>query len=89
MVMSRLDRPSSESPPEDQAAEFPPDSARVAEEIGIAVFDLLALARAAGLTSVSHLLELAALEAGAQAATSQMPLDDQTPQAASKPHERR
>ena len=89
MVMSRLDRPSSESPAEDQAAEFAPNRARIAEEIGIAVFELLALARAAGLTSVGHLLELAALEAGAQAATPQIPPDDKTPQAASKPRDRR
>jgi len=79
MAVSRLDRVQSETPPEDATAESAPDSARIAEDIGIAVFDLVARARAAGLTTIGYLLELAALEAGVQAATRQIPVDDETP----------
>jgi hypothetical protein len=53
----------------------PIDSAKVAEDIGIAVLELADRARGAGLSSIGYLLEMIALEAGAEAATRQWPAD--------------
>jgi len=43
--------------------------ARVAEDLGLAALKLAVLARNAGLTTLGYLLEAAALEAGAEAAS--------------------
>ena len=53
----------------------PIDSGKVAEDIGIAVLELADRARDAGLSSIGYLLEMVALEAGAQAATRQWPVE--------------
>lgn len=53
----------------------PIDSGKVAEDIGIAVLELADRARDAGLSSIGYLLEMVALEAGAQAATRQWPIE--------------
>ncbi len=53
----------------------PLDSGKVAEDIGIAVLELADRARDAGLSSIGYLLEMVALEAGAQAATRQWPTE--------------
>jgi hypothetical protein len=53
----------------------PSDGAKLAEDIGIAVLDLAERARAAGLSNIGHLLELVALEAGAEAAAKRWPAD--------------
>lgn len=54
----------------------PVDSAKVAEDIGIAVLELADRARDAGLSSIGYLLEMVALEAGAQAAARQWPAEN-------------
>lgn len=61
----------------DRAADAaaPVDSAKVAEDIGIAVLELADRARNAGLSSIGYLLEMIALEAGAEAAALQWPAD--------------
>lgn len=59
--------------PVDAAA--PPDSGKVAEDIGIAALELADRARDAGLSSIGYLLEMVALEAGAQAAARQWPVE--------------
>jgi hypothetical protein len=46
----------------------PADSAKIAEDIGMAALELAERARTAGLTTIGYLLESVALEAGAQAA---------------------
>jgi hypothetical protein len=51
------------------------DSGRIAEDIGMVALYLARRARAAGLTTISHLLEGVALEAGSEAATRQWPRD--------------
>ncbi|MFZ0526960.1 MAG: hypothetical protein WA776_14630 [Xanthobacteraceae bacterium] len=53
----------------------PLDSGKVAEDIGIAALGLADRARDAGLSSIGYLLEMVALEAGAQAATRQWPAE--------------
>jgi hypothetical protein len=64
---SLADRPGGE--------QAPIDSAKTAEEIGIAALDLAKRARDAGLTTISHLLETIALEAGAEASAMQWRVD--------------
>jgi hypothetical protein len=56
-------------------ADRPLNSAEVAEDIGLAALDLAKWARAAGLTTVSYLLENVALEAGTEAAARRWPAD--------------
>ena len=56
-----------------ERAAAPVDSSRVAEDIGIAVLELADRARDAGLSSIGYLLEMVALEAGAEAAARQWP----------------
>jgi hypothetical protein len=51
------------------------DPATVAEEIGLAALEMATRAHAAGLTKIGFLLEVVALEAGAEAATRQWPVD--------------
>jgi hypothetical protein len=51
------------------------DNGKVAEDIGIAVLELADRARNAGLSSIGYLLEMVALEAGAEAAARQWPSD--------------
>jgi hypothetical protein len=53
----------------------PIDSSKAAEDIGIAVLELADRARDAGLCSIGYLLEMVALEAGAEAAARQWPAD--------------
>jgi hypothetical protein len=53
----------------------PLDSGKVAEDIGIAVLELADRARNAGLSSIGYLLEMVALEAGAEAAARQWPAE--------------
>jgi len=53
----------------------PADSAKIAEHIGVVALKLAKLARAAGLTTLGHLLECVALEAGAEAVARQWPAD--------------
>ena len=53
----------------------PLDSGKVAEHIGIAVLELADRARDAELSSIGYLLEMVALEAGAEAAARQWPAD--------------
>ena len=53
----------------------PVDSAKIAEDIGIAALKLAKRAHAAGLATIAFLLETVALEAGAEAATRQWPAD--------------
>jgi len=45
------------------------NSAKIAEDIGIAALKLATRAHDAGLTTIAHLLQSVALEAGAEAAT--------------------
>jgi hypothetical protein len=61
----------------DQAAAAPAvdDSAKIAEDIGIAALVLAQRAHAAGLPTLGYLLESIALEAGAEAAATQSPAD--------------
>jgi len=61
--------------PIDAPADRPLNSAEVAEDIGLAALDLAKWARAAGLTTVSYLLENVALEAGSEAAARRWPTD--------------
>ena len=58
-----------------ESAAAPLDSGKVAEDIGIAVLELADRARDAGLSSIGYLLEMVALEAGAEAAARQWPAD--------------
>lgn len=58
---------------DDQSA--PVNSSKVAEDIGIAVLELADRARGAGLSSIGYLLEMVALEAGAEAAARQWPAE--------------
>ena len=58
-----------------ERAAAPLDSSKVAEDIGIAVLELADRARDAGLSSIGYLLEMVALEAGAEAAARQWPAD--------------
>jgi hypothetical protein len=51
------------------------DSAKIAEDIGIAALALAQRAHAAGLQTLGFLLESVALEAGAEAAATQLPAD--------------
>jgi hypothetical protein len=51
------------------------DSAKIAEDIGIAALELAKRARDAGLPTIGYLLESAALEAGAEAAAGQLQAD--------------
>ena len=51
------------------------ERAQAIEEIAAQVLELVEIARAAGLTSVSHLLEVAVLEAASQASTARWPVD--------------
>jgi len=53
----------------------PVDSAKIAEDIGIAALKLAKRAHAAGLAAIAFLLETVALEAGAEAATRRWPAD--------------
>ena len=53
----------------------PADSAKIAEDIGMAALELAERARTAGLTTIGYLLESVALEAGAQAAAGQWRAD--------------
>ncbi len=57
-------------------AAAPVDSSKVAEDIGIAVLELADRARDAGLSSIGYLLEMVALEAGAEAAARQWPAEE-------------
>jgi hypothetical protein len=59
--------------PDDDHASF--DTARIAEEIGMAALDMAERANAAGLPTLVFLLESVALEAGSQAAALQWPDD--------------
>jgi len=69
-------RPCSDSGRDGTADEAGPiDSAKVAEDIGLAVLELADRARGAGLSSIGYLLEMIALEAGAEAAARQWPAD--------------
>lgn len=76
--MSRADTgcPPADNPP-DHAGGEPgrADSAQIAEDIGVAALELASRAHAAGLPTIGFLLESAALEAGAQAATRRWPAD--------------
>ena len=56
-----------------ESAAAPRDSGKVAEDIGIAVLELADRARDAGLSSIGYLLEMVALEAGAEAVARQWP----------------
>jgi hypothetical protein len=51
------------------------DSAKIAEDIGVAALELAKRARDAGLPTIGYLLESAALEAGAEAAVGQVQAD--------------
>ena len=51
------------------------NSAKIAEDIGIAALKLATRAHDAGLTTIAYLLQTVALEAGAEAATRQWPAD--------------
>lgn len=76
--MSRADvsRPLAEGLADESVRKPPPDdSAKIAENIGVAALKPAKRARAAGLTSIGYLLETVALEAGAEAATRQWPAD--------------
>ena len=76
--MSRADfsRPPTEGPADASARQPAPiDSAKIAEDLGIAALELARRAHAAGLTTIGYLLETVALEAGAEAATRQWPAD--------------
>jgi hypothetical protein len=78
MAMSRADQfgPHSDGRRDGEAdATGPLDSGKVAENIGIAALELADRARDAGLSSIGYLLEMVALEAGAQAATRQWPAE--------------
>jgi hypothetical protein len=56
-------------------ASAPPEAARIAQDIGLAAFELSRRAHDAGLTVIGYLLESVALEAGAQAAAPQRPAE--------------
>jgi hypothetical protein len=56
-------------------AQEPCDRAQIAEYIGLAALDMAGLARVAGLTTASYLLESAALECGAKAVATRWALD--------------
>ncbi len=76
--MSRADvsGPPAEGLADESAGKTRPyNSAKIAEDIGIAALGLAKLAREAGLTTIGYLLETVALEAGAEAATRQWPAD--------------
>jgi hypothetical protein len=51
------------------------ERAQAIEEIAAQVLELIDIARAAGLTNLSHLLEAAVLEAASQASTARWPGD--------------
>jgi predicted dinucleotide-binding enzyme len=51
------------------------ETAALAEQIGLAALDLAKRANSAGLTALGFLLEIAALEAGAEAAARKWPAD--------------
>jgi hypothetical protein len=51
------------------------DRAQIAEYIGLAALDMAGLARAAGFTTASYLLESAALDCGAKAVATRWPPD--------------
>jgi hypothetical protein len=53
----------------------PPNAPRIAAEIGAATLELAKQANGTGLTMLGYLLEMAALEAGAEAALSAWPAD--------------
>jgi hypothetical protein len=79
MAMSRANRFGPESEGRHggtvETAAAPLDSSKVAEDIGIAVLELADRARNAGLSSIGYLLEMVALEAGAEAAARQWPAE--------------
>jgi hypothetical protein len=78
MTMSRADQMRPQTGGHDGAngAAGAIDSGKVAEDIGIAVLELADRARDAGLSSIGYLLEMVALEAGAQAAARQWPAEN-------------
>ncbi len=53
----------------------PPDTGRIAADIGAAALELAKQANRVGLTGLGYLLESAALEAGAEAASRAWPAD--------------
>lgn len=53
----------------------PPNAGRIAADIGTAALELAKQANGAGLTTLGYLLESAALEAGAEAASRAAPAD--------------
>lgn len=57
----------------------PRDAGRIAADIGTAALELAKQANGAGLTTLGYLLESAALEAGAEAASSAWPADATEP----------
>ena len=76
--MSRADLPRLPADARQRRAEDEPapiDTARIAEDIGMAALELAKRARAAGLTTIGYLLESVALEAGTEAAARQWPTD--------------
>ncbi len=75
--MSRADfsRPKAEGVADESRKPLSYDSGKTAEDIGIAALKLAKRARDAGLSTLGHLLETVALEAGAEAATRQWPAD--------------
>jgi hypothetical protein len=75
--MSRAGRPPRSERSAGAGAVVAVDSAKVAEEIGNAALELAKRARDAGLTTIGYLLEIAGLDAGAEAATRRRPADRQ------------
>jgi hypothetical protein len=77
----QMSRTSSSGFPADRAAERAAgapaveNTAKIAEDIGIAALVLAQRAHAAGLETLGYLLESIALEAGAEAAATQSPAD--------------
>jgi hypothetical protein len=73
MSRANLRRPQTDRDDHIASATTPIDSGRVAEDIGVAALKLADRARDAGLSSIGFLLEMIALEAGAEAAARQWP----------------
>jgi hypothetical protein len=76
MIRANVSRLPGKGPAEASAGKpVPVDSAKIAEDIGIAALELAKQARDAGLTTIGYLLESVALEAGAEAATRRWPAE--------------
>ena len=61
--------------PSGATGRLPPNAGRIAADIGTAALELAKQANGAGLTTLGYLLESAALEAGAEAASYDCPAD--------------